>query len=126
MAGVHLPPTRATGIDYILSLDYWLDLILSANPAFLSIVILVSATFLLYVFLFQLTIGRTIGMRTTKTQLIDIYGDSPDQWRLGLRTLGYLFCALTLNLGFFWIAFDSEKRGLHDWIAGTYVIKSPV
>jgi uncharacterized RDD family membrane protein YckC len=27
-------------------------------------------------------------------------------------------------LGFFWVGFDSEKRGLHDWIAGTYVIKA--
>jgi uncharacterized RDD family membrane protein YckC len=27
-------------------------------------------------------------------------------------------------LGFLWVGFDSEKRGLHDWIAGTYVIKA--
>ena len=26
-------------------------------------------------------------------------------------------------LGFLWIAFDSEKRGWHDWLAGTYVVK---
>ena len=29
----------------------------------------------------------------------------------------------TLGLGFLWIAFDSEKRGLHDWLSGTYVVK---
>jgi uncharacterized RDD family membrane protein YckC len=28
-----------------------------------------------------------------------------------------------LFLGFLWIGFDSEKRGLHDWIAGTYVVR---
>jgi uncharacterized RDD family membrane protein YckC len=30
---------------------------------------------------------------------------------------------MTLSLGYLWIAFDAEKRGLHDWIAGTYVIR---
>jgi uncharacterized RDD family membrane protein YckC len=29
----------------------------------------------------------------------------------------------TLGLGFLWIGFDSEKRGLQDWVSGTYVVK---
>ena len=33
------------------------------------------------------------------------------------------YVAATLFLGFLWIGFDSEKRGLQDWIAGTYVIR---
>jgi uncharacterized RDD family membrane protein YckC len=32
--------------------------------------------------------------------------------------------AVTLGLGFLWIGFDSEKRGLHDWLSGTYVVKA--
>ena len=31
--------------------------------------------------------------------------------------------AATLGLGFAWIGFDREKRGLHDWLAGTYVVR---
>jgi hypothetical protein len=36
---------------------------------------------------------------------------------------GYLAGVATLFLGFLWIGFDNEKRGLQDWIAGTYVIR---
>ena len=40
------------------------------------------------------------------------------------RCAGYLAGVVTLFLGFLWVGFDSEKRGLHDWIAGTYVIRA--
>jgi uncharacterized RDD family membrane protein YckC len=29
-----------------------------------------------------------------------------------------------LALGFLWIGFDREKRGLHDWLADTYVVRA--
>jgi uncharacterized RDD family membrane protein YckC len=41
-----------------------------------------------------------------------------------LRYVGYLACALTLGIGYLMIAFTAEKRGLHDNIGGTVVIKS--
>jgi hypothetical protein len=41
----------------------------------------------------------------------------------GARCAGYLAGIATLFLGFLWIGFDHEKRGLQDWIAGTYVIR---
>jgi len=40
-----------------------------------------------------------------------------------IRYLGYLVSALPLGLGFLWIAFDQSKRGWHDMMAGTVVIK---
>lgn len=43
-----------------------------------------------------------------------------------LRYLGYIVSAMTLYIGFIWIAFDSRKQGLHDKIADTYVVKLPV
>ena len=39
-----------------------------------------------------------------------------------LRFIGYVVCVLTLGIGFLMIAFDEQKRGLHDRLAGTYVI----
>ena len=42
----------------------------------------------------------------------------------GAGRLDHLLGVATLGLGFIWIAFDSEKRGLHDWLAGTYVVKT--
>jgi uncharacterized RDD family membrane protein YckC len=41
-----------------------------------------------------------------------------------LRYVGYLACALTLGIGYLMIAFTAEKRGLHDYIGGTVVIKT--
>ena len=59
-----------------------------------------------------------------KMRIIDIYGEAPSATRYVTRTLGYLACFATLSLGFLWAGFDSERRGLHDWISGTYVVKA--
>jgi Tol biopolymer transport system component len=60
------------------------------------------------------------------TRIIDVYGERPSVARAAARTGGYLACVATLGLGFLWIGFDSERRGLHDWVAGTYVVKEKV
>jgi uncharacterized RDD family membrane protein YckC len=70
-----------------------------------------------------MTLGRTLGMRVLKMKVIDVYGDPPSPARCAARCAGYLASIATLFLGFLWIGFDSEKRGLQDWIAGTYVIR---
>jgi uncharacterized RDD family membrane protein YckC len=46
----------------------------------------------------------------------------PTKMQLFLRYIGYFVCTFTLGLGFLWIIFDSKKRGLHDYMAGTVVI----
>ncbi|GGA73303.1 RDD family protein [Neiella marina] len=40
-----------------------------------------------------------------------------------LRYLGYIPSTLVLMLGFIWVAFEQRKRGWHDMIGGTVVIK---
>jgi uncharacterized RDD family membrane protein YckC len=42
-----------------------------------------------------------------------------------VRALAAAFSAMVLFLGFLWIAWDSEKQGWHDRIAGTVVLKLP-
>jgi uncharacterized RDD family membrane protein YckC len=39
-----------------------------------------------------------------------------------LRYVGYVVSILTLSLGFLWIAFDEKRQGLHDKIAGSFVV----
>jgi uncharacterized RDD family membrane protein YckC len=78
---------------------------------------------LLYGVLFMATTGATLGLRLLRLRVINPYGDSPEWWRLLLRCLGFLISVTLLGLGFLWIGFDREKRGLHDWLAGTYVIR---
>lgn len=44
-------------------------------------------------------------------------------WRLVLRYIGYFLAALPLGLGFLLALANRERRGLHDYLAGTRVIE---
>jgi uncharacterized RDD family membrane protein YckC len=118
LAGLSLPPSRVQG------LDFWLDLLLAGDGTLIGALGLTLAIASLYSLIFHISMGRTIGMRALKLRIIDVYGDEPSTNRALVRTAGYLLGVATLGLGFIWIAFDSEKRGLHDWLAGTYVVKT--
>jgi uncharacterized RDD family membrane protein YckC len=118
IVGLSLPPTKHATIDY------WLDLALAGDPALWGGFGLVLAIATVYVVVFQATLARTLGMRVMRLTVIDVYGEAPTPWRVAARTAGYWLGVATLGLGFVWIGFDREKRGLHDWIAGTYVIRS--
>jgi uncharacterized RDD family membrane protein YckC len=117
LSGVHLPASRHRG------LDFWLDLFLGTDPALIGGLGLSVAIGLIYALVFQVTRQRTVGMRLFGMRVIDVYGDPPTIARCAARTAGYLAGLATLGLGFLWIGFDSERRGLHDWLSGTYVIK---
>jgi uncharacterized RDD family membrane protein YckC len=120
IAGIHLPPSNL----HLLDIDLWIDLVLATDPALVTAFVLVLAIAMTYLLVFQIVLGRTLGMRLLKMKIIDVYGDPPSPGRCVARCAGYLAGFATLSLGFLWIAFDSEKRGLQDWIAGTYVIRA--
>ncbi len=117
LADLHIPASRVQG------LDFWLDLLLAGDPAVFGAVGLTLAIACTYSMIFHISMGRTPGMRALKLRIIDVYGDNPSTPRALARTAGYLLGVASLGLGFLWIAFDSEKRGLQDWVAGTYVVK---
>lgn len=54
-------------------------------------------------------VDRKTGQAATLKQLI-------------IRYLGYFISFIPLGLGFLWIAFDQNKQGWHDKLAGTIVI----
>ncbi len=120
LAGVHLPPSNLRLRD----LDGWIDLVLVTDPALVMGLGMLVAIGLVYALVFHIVLGRTLGMRVLGMRIVDIYGDRPSPARCAVRCAGYLVGIATLFLGFLWIGFDSEKRGIHDWIAGTYVIKA--
>jgi uncharacterized RDD family membrane protein YckC len=119
IGGVHLPPSNIG----LLDLDMWFDYFLRAEPAIIMAVAILVAVTLIYLLVFQITIARTMGMRVVGIKIIDIYGEPPSPATCAVRSVGYLASAATMFLGFLWIGFDSEKRGLHDFIARTYVVK---
>lgn len=118
IAGVSLPPSR------MRSLDFWLDLVLDSDPALVTGAVMIVVAAVAYLLAFQALLGRTLGMRALGLRVIDVWGDRPSVARCAARTAGYLASVATAMLGFLWVGFDREKRGLHDWIAGTYVIKT--
>ena len=120
IAGVHLPPSNLK----VLDIDMWIDLVLATDPALVMGMVMFLAIGLTYLLVFQIVVGRTLGMRLLKMKIIDVYGDRPSPARCVARCGGYLAGVATLFLGFLWMGFDSEKRGLQDWIAGTYVIRA--
>jgi uncharacterized RDD family membrane protein YckC len=120
LGGVHLPPSNLR----LLDVDLWIDLVLATDPALLMGFVLFTAIGLTYLLVFHIILGRTLGMRLFKVRVIDVYGDRPSPARCAARVAGYLAGVATLFLGFLWMGFDSEKRALHDWIAGTYVIRA--
>lgn len=120
LAGIHLPPKNMKLFD----VDLWIDLVLATDPALLMGLVLMLAIGMTYLVVFHIVLGRTLGMRVLKMKVIDVYGDPPSPARSLVRCAAYLASVATLLLGFLWVGFDSEKRGLHDWIAGTYVIRA--
>ena len=120
VAGVHLPPSNLK----LLDVDMWIDLVLATDPALVMGMVMLLAIGMLYLLVFQIVVGRTLGMRLLKIKIIDVYGDRPSPGRCVARCAGYLAGVATMFLGFLWMGFDSEKRGLQDWIAGTYVIRA--
>ena len=69
--------------------------------------------------------GQTPGKLAMGIKVIHTDGSALSWGGALLRYLGYIVSALTIYIGFIWIAFDSQKQGLHDKIAHTYVIKLP-
>ena len=119
LAGLDLPALRRG------SLDTWLDLILAGDPGFLGAVGLGIAVIVVYLLVFQALVSRTIGMRALGLTIVDLTGAPLRPLRATLRTFGYLVSLATLGLGFVWVGFDRERRGLHDWLAGTLVTRPP-
>jgi uncharacterized RDD family membrane protein YckC len=119
ITGLHMPSNL-----HLLDIDLWIDLVLATDPALVMALVLFAAIGLVYLLVFQIIVGRTLGMRVMGLKIIDVYGDPPSARRCVARCAGYLAGVATLFLGFLWMGFDSEKRGLQDWIAGTYVIRA--
>ena len=79
---------------------------------------------LLYTIGFWSAGGATPGKMLMKLQIVRADGGGEiDVGTALLRYLGYFISGIALGLGFLSIIWDAEKRGWHDKIAGTRVIR---
>jgi uncharacterized RDD family membrane protein YckC len=84
-------------------------------------------TFMLPLFYFTFFVGwcgQTPGKRLCKLKVIQKNGEPVTYGRAFLRYLAYVVSFMIAGLGFLMIAVDRKKRGLHDLIAGTLVVKT--
>jgi uncharacterized RDD family membrane protein YckC len=68
--------------------------------------------------------GKTVGKAALGLKVVKPDGTRVSCWRAFGRSLAYQLNGFTLGLSFLMIAFTSKKRGLHDYIADTVVIKT--
>ena len=68
--------------------------------------------------------GQTPGKMAAGIQVINGQGEVPRFGRALLREIvGKFVSGIVIGLGYLWVGWDPEKRGWHDHIGGTYVIR---
>jgi len=68
-------------------------------------------------------VGQTPGKMILRLKVLQANGQDLKPGIAFLRWVGYIVSGLAFNLGFIWIAFDAQKRGWHDMIARTIVVR---
>jgi uncharacterized RDD family membrane protein YckC len=89
-----------------------------------SLIVLACIVLPVYFVVLWATTGRTFGMVLCGLRVVR----GTDGGRVGLRRAmlrlaGFLLAAIPLDIGLVWTAFDERKRGWHDMVAGTVVIR---
>ena len=67
---------------------------------------------------------QTPGRKLLKIKVVNAKGEDVGFWRGAFReTLAKFVSAIFFYLGFLWIGWDRRKRGWHDHLAGTFVVR---
>jgi uncharacterized RDD family membrane protein YckC len=89
-----------------------------------SLIYVVYPLAILYLALCWGLLGQTIGMMPFGLHIVRNADGGKLTWgNVILRLIGWVVSAVVLDIGFIWAAFDSRKRGWHDMIGGTVVIR---
>ncbi|MBN2688754.1 MAG: RDD family protein [Deltaproteobacteria bacterium] len=100
------------------------DEIAAAGPIFMAYYGTMIVLNIVYFTYFHGATGQTPGKMALGLKVIQQTGAPMTFGVAFLRSIGYIISGLILDLGFAWIAFDGRKRGWHDMIASTYVIRT--
>ena len=68
--------------------------------------------------------GQTLGSRALNVRVVKTDGSYLDYVGAFLRYVGFVISCVVFLIGVIWAAFDAQKQGWHDKIAGTYVVKA--
>lgn len=96
---------------------------------YITVLIGLIVVFFYHVLLPTFWSGKTVGKALLGTQIVSINGKKASFGRLFVREilikyiLAAVTCLITNIISFFMITLGSEKRGIHDLVAGTMVIR---
>ena len=68
--------------------------------------------------------GQTLGMRVLDLKVVRTDGSALTLTQALIRYVGLFVSFLVFAIGVIWVAFDANKQGWHDKIAGTYVVRA--
>jgi len=68
--------------------------------------------------------GQTVGDKLLNLRVIKTDGTDLTIVQAFIRYVGLFVSFLLIFIGVIWVAFDPNKQGWHDKIAGTYVVKT--
>jgi uncharacterized RDD family membrane protein YckC len=103
-------------------IDHFVHLLLQHSGKVFPILLFGAGTAFAYFVLCQAILAATPGKLMLGMRIVDARGRRIGPVRALLRTLAYGISASFFLMGFFWAAFDLERRSLHDVLSGTYVI----
>jgi uncharacterized RDD family membrane protein YckC len=94
------------------------------NSALFLYLFLIAWFFLVtgYFVLFHGMGGKTVGKWLLGLRVVGVNGTPVTYGRAFLRCLGTIVC-IFFGMGFLWILCNKERRGWHDLLAGTWVIR---
>jgi uncharacterized RDD family membrane protein YckC len=67
--------------------------------------------------------GQTPGKMLLRLRIIRVTGEEVGYGRAFVRWIGQILGVLPLGIGFLMVALSRKKQGLHDKLAGTYVVR---
>ena len=107
-------------------LAIWHDLLDADSPLHLAYYIFFQ--FVLpevMIFVFWIRYQATPGKMVFKLRIADAHTlEAPSILQYVARYVGYLVSMIPLLLGYFWVGLDKKKRGFHDMMSRTVVIRS--
>ncbi|RME74752.1 MAG: RDD family protein, partial [Planctomycetota bacterium] len=77
----------------------------------------------LYFILCPVLLGGTLGKLIMGLRIVSKEGKNPGLFQSILRFLGYFFSVILFGFGFYMISFHPQKRGLHDLMGKTFVVR---
>lgn len=80
--------------------------------------------FILYEIIFTSGGRVTLGKKILGIKVLNKNGGSLSVFRALLRVIGYFISSFTLNLGYIISLFNRDRRALHDFIAGSVVVRT--